>query len=66
MYKLKLLENERKMPALKSFGTSFEKLKKNMPHKTTRTDNGCPWITTDIRRLIKKKDRAYKKEEEIK
>ncbi|CAC5423161.1 unnamed protein product [Mytilus coruscus] len=36
-------------------------LKRNIPHKTARTKNGCPWITTDIRRLIRKKDRAYKR-----
>jgi hypothetical protein len=40
------------------FKTSLEEsIKRNVPIKTTRKKDGCPWITSDIKRLIRKRDR---------
>ena len=33
----------------------------NVPHKTARSKNGLPWVSQDLRRLIKKRDRAYRR-----
>jgi hypothetical protein len=38
-----------------------DSINRNIPYKTARKKDGCPWITTDIRRLIKRRDRAYRK-----
>ena len=44
------------------FVTSLEdSVNKNIPTKTARKKDGCPWITTDLRRLTRRRDRAYKK-----
>ena len=44
------------------FKTSLEEsIKRNVPIKTTRKKDGCPWITSDIKRLIRKRDRWYKR-----
>ena len=32
----------------------------NIPHKTSRPRTGQPWITTEIRRLMRKRDRKHK------
>jgi hypothetical protein len=38
------------------FQTSLEEsIKRNAPIKTTRKKDGCPWITSDIKRLIRKR-----------
>lgn len=34
---------------------------KNIPHKTARSKDGLPWMTTELKKLIKKCDRLYKK-----
>ena len=36
-------------------------VKTNIPHKTSRQKDSSPWITRDIRRLINKRDRWYKR-----
>ena len=38
-----------------------ERINKNIPHKTKRSKDGLPWMTTELRKLIKKHDRLYKK-----
>ncbi|CAC5363337.1 unnamed protein product [Mytilus coruscus] len=38
-----------------------ESIGKNVPKKTARKKDGSPWITTDIKRLIRKRDRWYKR-----
>ena len=38
-----------------------DSINRNIPYKTVRKKDGCLWITTYIRRLIKRRDRAYKK-----
>ena len=44
------------------FQTSLEEsIKRNVPIKNTRKKDGCPWITSDIKRLIRKRDRWYKR-----
>jgi len=44
------------------FKTSLEEsIKRNVPIKTTPKKDGCPWITSDIKRLIRKRDRCYKR-----
>ena len=35
-------------------------IKTHIPHKTAKTKESLPWITRDIKKLIKKKDRLYK------
>jgi hypothetical protein len=40
--------------------TCFQSIKRNVPIKTTRKKDGCPWITSDIKRFIRKRDRWYK------
>ncbi|MCG8079022.1 MAG: endonuclease/exonuclease/phosphatase family protein, partial [Candidatus Thiodiazotropha taylori] len=34
---------------------------KHIPHKTARNKDGLPWMTTELKKLLKKKDRLYKK-----
>ena len=36
-------------------------VKTNIPHKTARQKDRSPWITRDLRRLINKRDRWYKR-----
>ena len=36
-------------------------VKTNIPHKTARLKDSSPWITRDLRRLINKRDRWYKR-----
>ncbi|XP_078597679.1 uncharacterized protein LOC144873858 [Branchiostoma floridae x Branchiostoma japonicum] len=36
-------------------------IKKFIPHKTARPQNNLPWITPNIRRLINKRDRKYRR-----
>jgi CRISPR/Cas system Type II protein with McrA/HNH and RuvC-like nuclease domain len=38
-----------------------ESIKRNVPIKTTRKKYGCPWITSDIKKLTRKRDRWYKR-----
>jgi hypothetical protein len=33
-----------------------DSINRNIPYKTVRKKDGCLWITTDIRRLIKRRD----------
>ena len=45
-----------------NFATSLgESITTNIPHKTAKKKDGCPWITSDIKRLIRRRDRAYKR-----
>jgi ATP-dependent helicase YprA (DUF1998 family) len=37
-----------------------EIVKKHVPHKIAKTKESLPWITPDIRKLIRKRDRLYK------
>ncbi|KAL8614200.1 hypothetical protein ACOMHN_026417 [Nucella lapillus] len=34
---------------------------RNIPHKTPKKTDSYPWITTEVRRLLRKRDRAYRK-----
>jgi hypothetical protein len=34
-----------------------ESIKSNIPHKTAKQKDGCPWINRDLKRLIRKRDR---------
>ena len=44
------------------FQQGLEKnINKNIPLKTARSKDGLPWMTTELRTLIKKRDRLYKK-----
>ncbi len=36
-------------------------LKKHIPHKIAKQKDGLPWITPQIKRLMRKRDRLYKK-----
>ena len=36
-------------------------IKNNTPHKTAKNKDGCPWINKDLKRLIRKRDRFYKR-----
>ena len=36
-------------------------IKSHIPHKEARTKTSKPWITPDIRKLVKRRDRVYKK-----
>ena len=38
-----------------------ESVKEHIPSKLARVKDGHPWITRDVRRLIKKRDRWYKR-----
>ncbi|CAG2257274.1 unnamed protein product [Mytilus edulis] len=38
-----------------------ESIGKNVPKKTARKKDGSPWITSDIKRLIRKRDRWFKR-----
>jgi hypothetical protein len=38
-----------------------ESIKHNVPIKTTRKKDGCTWITSDIKRLIRKRHRWHKR-----
>jgi hypothetical protein len=38
-----------------------ESIKSNIPHKTAKQKDGCPWINRDLKRLIRKRDRWYKR-----
>jgi hypothetical protein len=38
-----------------------DSIDENIPQKTARIKDGNPWITRDIKRLIRKRDRLYKK-----
>jgi hypothetical protein len=40
----------------------FEELiKKHVTHKTARTKDSLPWITSVLKKLIRKRDRLYKR-----
>jgi hypothetical protein len=44
-----------------TFKSKLEELiKKHVPHKTARTKDSLPWITSDLKTLIREKDRSYK------
>ena len=36
-------------------------VKDHIPHKTAKSKDSQPWINNDIRKLIKRRDRLYKK-----
>jgi len=36
-------------------------IKNNIPHKTAKNKDGYPWINRDLKRLIRKRDRSYKR-----
>ena len=36
-------------------------IKNNIPHKTAKNKDGYPWINGDLTRLIRKRDRSYKR-----
>ena len=38
-----------------------ESIQKNIPQKKARKKDGCPWIKSDLRRLIRKRDRWYRR-----
>jgi hypothetical protein len=38
-----------------------DSVKRNIPTKMTKSKDRCPWISHDIRKLIKKRDRWYKR-----
>ncbi|CAC5387065.1 unnamed protein product [Mytilus coruscus] len=38
-----------------------ESIGKNVPKKTARKKDGSPWITSDIKRLIRKRDKWFKR-----
>jgi 23S rRNA A2030 N6-methylase RlmJ len=38
-----------------------DSIDENIPQKTAKIKDGNPWITRDIKRLIRKRDRLYKK-----
>ncbi|CAC5417074.1 unnamed protein product [Mytilus coruscus] len=42
-----------------------ESIGKNVPKKTARKKDGSPWITSDIKRLIRKRDRWFKRMKKI-
>jgi hypothetical protein len=43
-----------------SFKTSLQEgIKQNIPHKTAKAKDGNPWITREIKRLIRKRDKLY-------
>ena len=45
-----------------AFKSKFEELiKKHVLHKTARTKDSLSWITLDVRKLIRKRDRLYKR-----
>ena len=49
------------------FQTDLElSIKKNIPSKMAKKKDGFPWITADIKRLIKKRDRWYKRKKKSK
>jgi hypothetical protein len=52
------LEKKHNPPPIQ-FKWSFPK--RNVPIKTTPKKDGCPWITSDIKRLIRKRVRWYKR-----
>jgi hypothetical protein len=37
------------------------RIKNNIPHKTAKNKDGYPWINRDLKRLIRKRDRSYKR-----
>jgi len=37
----------------------------SLEDSVNRKQDDCPWITTDLRRLIRRRDRAYKKKKKI-
>ena len=43
-----------------------DSIDKNIPQKMANTKDGNPWITRDIKRLIRKRDRLYKKQKKNK
>ncbi len=44
-----------------TFKSKFEELiKKHVLHKTARTKDSLSWITPDVKKLIRKRDRLYK------
>ena len=44
------------------FKTTITKaVKDHIPHKTAKTKDGHPWVTMETKRLIRKRDRLYKK-----
>jgi len=45
-----------------TFITTLQKsIKTHIPHKTTKTKDNSPWITAEIRHMIKRRDRLYKR-----
>ncbi|MCS5551354.1 MAG: hypothetical protein NZ811_07540 [Gammaproteobacteria bacterium] len=45
-----------------TFKSKLEELiKKHVPHKTARIKDSLPWITSDLKKLIRKRDRLYKR-----
>jgi hypothetical protein len=45
-----------------TFKSKLEELiKKHVLHKTARTKDSLPWITSDLKKLIRKRDRLYKR-----
>jgi hypothetical protein len=38
-----------------------ESIQKNIPQKKARQKDGCPWINSDLRRLIRKRDRWHRR-----
>jgi hypothetical protein len=45
-----------------TFKSKFEELiKKHVLHNTARTKDTLSWITSDVKKLIRKRDRLYKR-----
>jgi hypothetical protein len=42
-----------------------DSIDENIPQKTAKIKDGNPWITRDIKRLIRKRDRLYKKQKKL-
>jgi hypothetical protein len=38
-----------------------QSINRNIPHKITKQKNKCPWISAEIKKLMKRRDRLYKK-----
>ena len=52
--------------SVNSTWTYFQKdldnsIKNKIPHTTAQTKDGYPWINRDLKRLIRKGDRSYKR-----
>jgi hypothetical protein len=42
-----------------------DSIDENIPQKTAKIKDGNPWITRDIKCLIRKRDRLYKKQKKL-